>query len=316
MWVQYKQGEAITPQRQSDPQTQSLRYHAPDVPPAMEHQQAKQKEIHDAVENNANSSVFTEYFKRNQPEKQNHFTEKPVAKSTFSSQALLFTDDLQAMTSPHITQTAPNAKIEEQKNEKPRQRSRATHDRALIIFAWLYLFGAALSGVLYAMLSTTQTQYLTYYTSYFIEHMSNASVVECYINLCSLCAIGLTIVVLFGLSALGLPLLFVCLFLKGIGSGVLLLQFFAQYQWRGLLYYFACVGVADVCLATGLCLLACTAAKSATALLQAAFGQQIAVGGSQIRQLMVRYLALLVILLVVCLLCAVMFCVFFGNFQL
>ncbi len=183
-------------------------------------------------------------------------------------------------------------------------------------FAAVYLIGCVAAGVLYQCFGSTEMEYLSYYLAHFIDAICAGTVLSRTLQLCSISLCSLTVILLCGLSALGLPLLFVVLFLKGLGSGTLVLAFFAQYQWLGLVYYLAMVGVAEAFLGTCLCALAVHAANNARAVLGSATGAEGRQMTLATRRLGRRYGALLLFMFAICTLCSVVSYFVLGYAQL
>ncbi len=183
---------------------------------------------------------------------------------------------------------------------------------ALFGFAAVYLLGCAAAGVLYHCFGTTEMDYLNYYLGYFMDAICTGTVVNRTLQLCSVSLLSLTAVLLCGLSALGLPLLFMFLFLKGVGSGTLVLAFFAQYQWLGLVYYLATAGIAEAFLGTCLCALAVHAANNTHLVLGKAVDTQGQATILQTGRLGRRYGALLLFMFAICALCSVVAHFVFG----
>ena len=131
----------------------------------------------------------------------------------------------------------------------------------------LYGFGLLLAGVLTAFSGTRAQRFLQYFAAALLAQYTSGTVLHLFSTLFLAAAFLLILLLLLGFCAFGAPLIAALLMAKGIGSGVLIRQFFASFGWKGLLLYMLLMALPDLLLSFCLCLLGRDAMRSASALL-------------------------------------------------
>ncbi|MFC0214254.1 stage II sporulation protein M [Paenibacillus chartarius] len=123
---------------------------------------------------------------------------------------------------------------------------------ALYIFvSVLFLIGVVFGAVMVNALSLDQKQELGRHLNYFIQNVDDGSLLGAHQEQSFRQTLGLHIkwlvlIWLLGLSVVGLPLVFVLDFLKGVLVGFSVGYLTAQYAWKGMLFSFVSVAPQNV----------------------------------------------------------------------
>lgn len=151
-----------------------------------------------------------------------------------------------------------------------RRRPEMAHHRARTAFLRLcvcvYGTGLAASGMLLAVAGQTARRFLAYYGSAWIELFAASRPLHLFSILFLTGLVSVTAMLLLGLCAFGAPLIYTLLMAKGLGTGLLSLEFFLLYGGRGIPLYVLLTGFADAYLALALCILARPSIQNAAAL--------------------------------------------------
>jgi hypothetical protein len=172
----------------------------------------------------------------------------------------------------------------------------------------LYVAGLFLSGILLAAVQGKGAEFLRYYAENWTNlFCSLASPLHLFSTLFLSGVLSMTLLLVFGFCAFGVPLVYGLLVCKGAGSGLLALELFLLHGWKGALLYIAFPALTDIFLGWCLCSLGCLCAQNAATL----FGGRSAAdgaGGSRLtgKLLLNRYLFLCTLQILSCGLSAVL----------
>jgi hypothetical protein len=138
-------------------------------------------------------------------------------------------------------------------------RNAAVHSRrlrprgALCIAA--YAAGLAAAGAAVAAGTQEVRDFLFYYAQNWLKLFETEEALHLFSTLFLSGVLSMTLILLLGFCTFGAPLIYLLLVLKGAGSGMLSLQLFLTYGWKGFLLYALMPAVSDVFLAWCLCAL-------------------------------------------------------------
>ena len=139
----------------------------------------------------------------------------------------------------------------------------------LVICVLLYCVGLLASGCVLAFSNGQASRFLQYYTQNWIALFGkDVQPLHLFSTLFLSGMLSMSLILLFGLSAFGAPLIGALLVAKGVGSGLLSLELFFEHGWRGILLYIACPAISDVFLAWCLCSAGVIGAKFSKSLLK------------------------------------------------
>lgn len=230
--------------------------------------------------------------------------DKPQEKTPFSH----FSDESVSAAQPAASAELPEPEAASvPPGRRPAERAR---HRARVAFLRLcvgvYGAGLAVSGILLAFAGQTARRFLAYYGSAWIELFAGAQPLHLFSILFLTGLVSATAMLLLGLCAFGAPLIYTLLMAKGLGTGLLSLEFFLLYGGRGVPLYILLTGFADAYLALALCILARPAMQNASALLRCCRPHGAGMAGADTlhplvsRTLFQQYLVLCALLIAFC----------------
>jgi hypothetical protein len=196
-------------------------------------------------------------------------------------------------------QPAPEITIPTDRSSRSGQATRGA-----LLLAGGYLFGTLLSGILQALSQASEQDMLRYYleswgTWFDLSDVQAALRLFCaqYLSLAG----AVTLLLVFGLCALGSVLIVLFLMLYGVGMGIISLQLYLQ---QSLLQYAVSSlfwGLPATAAIVCLCIFGASALQVSTHLQQAAFGVKESNGmPSSARLLLGQYILMLLLLLPIC----------------
>jgi hypothetical protein len=118
-----------------------------------------------------------------------------------------------------------------------------------------YAAGLAAAGAAIAAGTQEMRDFLFYYAQNWLKLFETEEALHLFSTLFLSGVLSMTLILLLGFCTFGAPLIYLLLALKGAGSGMLSLQLFLTYGWKGILLYALMPAVSDVFLAWCLCAL-------------------------------------------------------------
>lgn len=288
MWVQGKTGEVITPHLQNSRPVEPM--------------QREARFTETAKDSGQKITGKRDFANERNGVQLNSLSGRTQEKDFANLPELRFTDALNAVSQQktlHTTKqkqkftSSPNHSHREQQANKKKSLLKTSY-YPLFSFGITYLFGTTIAGVICASFLHDNALYYTYYLENMISFLQSNYLLPLFLHNFLVAIAMMTGILLSGLSAIGSPALFLLIFLKGLGSGTLLLQLFTAYHWNAIPYYLINFGVSEAFLVTGMCLLSVTAAKSAGAILRNISHTNVKEQSNFIKKLGAQYIAIVV----------------------
>ncbi len=139
--------------------------------------------------------------------------------------------------------------------------------RSMRLMLFFYAAGLFLSGVLLTLLPGKGTEFLRYYAENWTNlFCSLASPLHLFSTLFLSGVLSMTLLLVFGFCAFGVPLVYGLLLCKGAGSGLLALELFLLHGWKGTILYIVFPALTDIFLGWCLCSLGCLCVQNAASL--------------------------------------------------
>ena len=231
----------------------------------------------------------------------------PQASGDRPVHSAFFSDEQSAGPEPPVSRppAAPTAGKSRAPRHAPpaKQAQRPVIAGPLRLYLILYAGGLLAAGCLLQSASPFIRRFVQYYCGAWIGLLQAGQPLHLFSTLFLSGMLLLSLILLAGLCAFGAPLIYAQLLAAGLGNGLLALEFFLLYGWKGLLLYIPLAGITAAWLAQAMCALAQDAVQSAGALFRCcAFG---AAGGTsasplQSRPLIGRYLFSCTLLILFC----------------
>jgi hypothetical protein len=186
-------------------------------------------------------------------------------------------------------------------------KSAALQREPLKFYVAVYGIGLCLAGVIFGMCQGETIQFLQYYAQNWLNLFFEAnSPLHLFSTLFLTGIFSMTVVLLFGLSAFGIPFVYALLLCKGAGSGLLALTLFLENGWKGELLYIVFPAISDIFLAWCLCSLSYFAVRSSRVFLSRTFQKESQESSFGVKLLLNRYLFLCTLQILSCGLSAVL----------
>ncbi len=158
------------------------------------------------------------------------------------------------------------------------------------VFFGAYLVGAIVAGLIFGFLSEESASFFTLFVKEHFEFLSISNFTTLLLYNIWLPMLSLTVIFLFGLCALGTPLLLLFFTIKGLADSIILITYFLSFGAENALDYLLLFGLHNIVSLLFFFLLASTASKNAALLFNYTCVQKVAKANKIFKKLRGQYL--------------------------